>query len=102
MVKARRVPAKVGGVMVGERREPTRIRSVERVATFLSLVASTAEAQRAVKDLAAQLGTSTGTAYHVLNTLIGARLRSRDGRPLAREPTGTGRGPRPSRQRGTR
>lgn len=59
-------------------REPTRIRSVERAARVLSVVASLPESRRTAKHLAASLGTPLGTTYHLLSTLVDAKLLTRD------------------------
>lgn len=59
--------------------EPTRIRSVERAARLLGIVASLPEPDRTARGIAGELGTSLGTTYHLLNTLVDAKLLSRDG-----------------------
>lgn len=61
-----------------DERLPTRIRSVERAARLLTIVATAPESRRKVKDLSRQLGTSLGTTYHLLNTLVDAKLLTRD------------------------
>lgn len=59
---------------------PTRVHSVERAARLLHLVASTPEHERTVKHLAAAMGTSVPTMYHLVNTLVDARFLTRDQR----------------------
>lgn len=59
-------------------REPTRIRSVERAARLLIVLAALPEGERTVRGIATRLGTSLGTTYHLLNTLVDAKLLSRD------------------------
>lgn len=56
----------------------TRLQSVARAARLLSIVASAPEHDRTVKELATRLGVSTGTTYHLLNTLVDAKLLTRD------------------------
>jgi IclR family transcriptional regulator, acetate operon repressor len=58
----------------------TRIRSVSRAARLLMLIASLPESERSVGRMAAELGTSVPTVYHLLNTLVDARLLVRDER----------------------
>lgn len=65
--------------MALEGREPTRIRSVERAARLLITVAALPEAERTARGIAHRLGTSLGTTYHLLNTLVDAKLLTRDG-----------------------
>ncbi|MGP4018728.1 IclR family transcriptional regulator [Saccharopolyspora sp. 5N708] len=61
-------------------RRGTRIRSVSRAAELLMLIASLPEQERSVSKLAAALGTSVPTIYHLLNTLVDAKLLARDER----------------------
>ncbi|MGP4018729.1 IclR family transcriptional regulator [Saccharopolyspora sp. 5N708] len=56
----------------------TRIRSVSRAARLLMLIASLPEHERSVNRLAKELGTSLPTVYHLLNTLVDAKLLVRD------------------------
>jgi DNA-binding IclR family transcriptional regulator len=56
----------------------TRIRSVARAAQLLMLIAALPESERRVRRLADELGTSVPTAYHLLNTLVDAKLLARD------------------------
>lgn len=60
----------------------TRVQSVERAARLLHLIASTPDHERTAKDLAAKMGTSLPSMYHLLNTLVDARLLTRDRRRL--------------------
>lgn len=60
----------------------TRVHSVARAARLLHLIASTPEHERTAKDLAAKMGTPLPSMYHLLNTLVDARLLARDGRRL--------------------
>ncbi|GAA4550230.1 IclR family transcriptional regulator [Pseudonocardia xishanensis] len=57
---------------------PTRIRSVTRAVRLLMLVAELAPEDRVVARLARELGTTVPTTYHLLNTLLDAKLLSRD------------------------
>jgi IclR family acetate operon transcriptional repressor len=57
-----------------------RIRSVLRASQLLLLMATVAEEDRTVHRLAEQLGPSVPTVYHLLNTLVDARLLARDER----------------------
>jgi len=61
-------------------RPGTRIRSVLRASQLLLLMATLPEPERAVPRLAAELGTSVPTVYHLLNTLVDAQLLARDER----------------------
>lgn len=56
----------------------TRIRSVSRAARLLMLIASLPEQERSVNRMARELGTSVPTVYHLLNTLVDAKLLARD------------------------
>jgi IclR family transcriptional regulator, acetate operon repressor len=56
----------------------TRIRSVSRAARLLMLIASLPENERSVNRMAKELGTSVPTVYHLLNTLVDAKLLARD------------------------
>ncbi|MBO0873372.1 MAG: IclR family transcriptional regulator [Pseudonocardia sp.] len=56
----------------------TRIRAVSRAARLLMLVASLPERERSVNRVAKELGISVPTAYHLLNTLLDAKLLVRD------------------------
>lgn len=58
----------------------TRIRSVSRAARLLMLIASLPEHERSVNRMAKELGTSVPTVYHLLNTLVDAKLLARDER----------------------
>lgn len=60
----------------------TRVQSVERAARLLHLIASTPEHERTVKELAVKMGTSLPSMYHLVNTLVDARLLTRDRRRL--------------------
>jgi IclR family acetate operon transcriptional repressor len=60
----------------------TRVHSVDRAARLLHLIASTPEHERTVKELAAKMGTSLPSMYHLVNTLVDARLLTRDRRRL--------------------
>lgn len=60
----------------------TRVHSVARAARLLHLIASTPEHERTAKDLAAKMGTPLPSMYHLLNTLVDARLLARDRRRL--------------------
>ena len=64
--------------MPDEAKTGTRIQSVSRAARLLMLVATLPEAERSVSRLAAELGTSVPTVYHLLNTLVDAKLLARD------------------------
>jgi DNA-binding IclR family transcriptional regulator len=64
----------------GEQRTGTRIQSVSRAARLLMLIASLPEEERTVQRMAAELGTSVPTVYHLLNTLVDAKLLARDER----------------------
>jgi len=64
--------------MSDEAKTGTRIRSVSRAAQLLVLIATLPEAERSVSRLAAELGTSVPTVYHLLNTLVDAKLLARD------------------------
>lgn len=66
--------------MPDEARTGTRIQSVSRAAQLLMLIASLPEAERSVTRMAAELGTSVPTVYHLLNTLVDAKLLTRDER----------------------
>ncbi|HEY4419613.1 MAG TPA: IclR family transcriptional regulator [Pseudonocardia sp.] len=66
--------------MTDEMRTGTRIRSVSRAAHLLMLIASLPEQDRSVNRLAKELGTSVPTVYHLLNTLVDAKLLTRDER----------------------
>ena len=70
------------GIEEGKPSGATRVQSVERAARLLHLVASTPEHERTVKDLAVKMGTSLPTMYHLVNTLVDARLLTRDRRRL--------------------
>lgn len=59
---------------------PTRVQSVERAARLLMIIASAPEHERTVKHLVGKMGTSVPTMYHLLNTLVDARLLTRDRR----------------------
>ena len=59
-------------------KKSTRIQSVSRAARLLMLVASLPEGERTGRQLARELGTSVPTTYHLLNTLVDAKLLSRD------------------------
>jgi IclR family transcriptional regulator, acetate operon repressor len=61
-------------------RTGTRIQSVTRAANLLMLIASLPEHERSAPRLAAELGTSVPTVYHLLNTLVDAKLLTRDER----------------------
>jgi IclR family transcriptional regulator, acetate operon repressor len=61
-------------------RTGTRIQSVARAANLLLLIASLPEHERSATRLAAELGTSVPTVYHLLNTLVDAKLLTRDER----------------------
>ncbi len=61
-------------------RPGTRIRSVLRASQLLMLMATLPESERTMTRLAAELGTSVPTVYHLLNTLVDARLLARDER----------------------
>jgi IclR family acetate operon transcriptional repressor len=56
----------------------TRIRSVLRASQLLMLMATLTEEERTVKRLAEELGTSIPSVYHLLNTLVDAKLLARD------------------------
>lgn len=58
----------------------TRIRSVLRASQLLLLMVSLPEQDRTVNRLAKELGTSVPTVYHLLNTLVDAKLLARDER----------------------
>jgi len=60
----------------------TRVHSVARAARLLHLIASIPEHERTAKDLAAAMGTPLPSMYHLLNTLVDARLLTRDRRRL--------------------
>jgi IclR family acetate operon transcriptional repressor len=64
----------------GEPPAGTRIQSVSRAARLLMLIASLPEHERSVTRMAAELGTSVPTVYHLLNTLVDAKLLARDER----------------------
>lgn len=66
--------------MAGQERQQTRIRSVARAAHLLMLMASLPEHERSASRMAAELGTSVPTVYHLLNTLVDAKLLARDER----------------------
>ncbi|ODT99868.1 MAG: hypothetical protein ABS81_24930 [Pseudonocardia sp. SCN 72-86] len=66
--------------MADETRTGTRIQSVSRAAQLLMLIASLPESERSVNRMAAELGTSVPTVYHLLNTLVDAKLLTRDER----------------------
>ncbi|OLT05649.1 hypothetical protein BJF90_01085 [Pseudonocardia sp. CNS-004] len=51
-----------------------------RAANLLMLIASLPEHERSAPRLAAELGTSVPTVYHLLNTLVDAKLLTRDER----------------------
>jgi IclR family acetate operon transcriptional repressor len=70
----------VQGEVQGEQRTGTRIQSVSRAARLLTLIASLPEEERTVQRMAAELGTSVPTVYHLLNTLVDAKLLARDER----------------------
>lgn len=57
---------------------PTRVASVARAARLLALVASTPEDQRTAARIARALGKPLPTVYHLLSTLVDARLLARD------------------------
>ncbi len=57
---------------------PTRVQSVERAARLLHMIASTPEDERTVKNFADRMRTSVPTMYHLVNTLVDARLLTRD------------------------
>ena len=69
-----------GDGMSEETRTGTRIQSVSRAARLLMLIASLPEHERSVNRMAAELGTSVPTVYHLLNTLVDAKLLARDER----------------------
>jgi IclR family transcriptional regulator, acetate operon repressor len=56
----------------------TRIQSVLRAAQALTLIASLAEEERTIANIAKHLGTTKATTYHLLNTLVDAKYLSRD------------------------
>ncbi len=64
--------------MPDEAKTGTRIQSVSRAAQLLMLIATLPEAERSVSRLAGELGTSVPTVYHLLNTLVDAKLLARD------------------------
>lgn len=66
--------------MTDEAKTGTRIQSVSRAAHLLMLIASLPEHERSVARLATELGTSVPTVYHLLNTLVDAKLLTRDER----------------------
>ena len=66
--------------MTDDTRTGTRIQSVSRAAKLLMLIASIPEHERSVNRMAAELGTSVPTVYHLLNTLVDAKLLARDER----------------------
>lgn len=66
--------------MVEVSRDGTRIRSVTRAAELLLLIASLPEHERSVARLASALNTSVPTVYHLLNTLVDAKMLARDER----------------------
>lgn len=66
--------------MAEESTTGTRIRSVSRAARLLMLIASLPEHKRSVNRMARELGTSVPTVYHLLNTLVDAKLLTRDER----------------------
>jgi IclR family transcriptional regulator, acetate operon repressor len=66
--------------MPDEARTGTRIQSVSRAAQLLMLIAALPEAERSVTRMAAELDTSVPTVYHLLNTLVDAKLLTRDER----------------------
>lgn len=55
----------------------TRIRSVLRASQLLMLMATLPEEERTVNRLAEELGTSVPSVYHLLNTLVDAKLLAR-------------------------
>lgn len=59
-------------------RTGTRIQSVSRAARLLMLIAALPADERTVHRMAAELGTSVPTVYHLLNTLVDAKLLARD------------------------
>jgi IclR family transcriptional regulator, acetate operon repressor len=66
----------------GPKSAATRVHSVDRAVRLLHLIASTPEHERTVKELAAKMGTSLPSMYHMVNTLVDARMLTRDGRRL--------------------
>jgi IclR family acetate operon transcriptional repressor len=58
---------------------PTRVASVARAARLLALVAATPENERTAARFARALGKPLPTVYHLLSTLVDARLLARDG-----------------------
>jgi IclR family transcriptional regulator, acetate operon repressor len=58
---------------------PTRVASVARAARLLELVAEMPEAERTAARFARALGKPLPTVYHLLKTLVDARLLARDG-----------------------
>jgi IclR family acetate operon transcriptional repressor len=66
--------------MNGDGTRRTLIRSVSRAARLLMLIATTPEQERSVTRMAQELGTSVPTVYHLLNTLVDAKLLARDER----------------------
>lgn len=91
-----RSPVGAGGAEDGDGPEPsvpprgkktaadgaTRVHSVYRAARLLHLIASMPEHERTVKQFAARMGTSLPSMYHLVNTLVDARLLTRDQRRL--------------------
>jgi DNA-binding IclR family transcriptional regulator len=67
-------------VTPAQERTGTRIQSVSRAARLLMLIAALPEEERTVNRMAAELGTSVPTVYHLLNTLVDAKLLARDER----------------------
>jgi DNA-binding IclR family transcriptional regulator len=58
---------------------PTRVASVARAARLLALVAAMPENERTAARFARALGKPLPTVYHLLSTLVDARLLARDG-----------------------
>ena len=63
-----------------EPRAPTRIRSVDRAARLLMLIATDPNAGWKARTIATEMGTSVPTTYHMLNTLVDAGLVTTDDR----------------------
>jgi len=58
----------------------TRIQSVTRAVELLKLIATLPEGERTVTRIAQELGSSVPTAYHMLNTLVDAKMLMKDDR----------------------
>ncbi len=63
---------------MGKQPQGTRINSVARAARLLVLIATLPPDEATVQNIATSLSISVPTAYHMLNTLLDARLLSRD------------------------